>query len=107
MRGDRKKRIEEQLQQIAAEFFKVHASRTALLTVTRADVSRDFKNATIYFTVLPESKENAALAFAKRRGSELRQFAKKQLNLKTIPFFSFKIDRGEKNFYSIIESLNN
>ena len=106
MRGDRKKRVEEQIAQIAAEFFKKEASRSALLTVTRASISRDFKNATIYFTVFPENKENAALKFAKRHGSELREFAKKQLSLKTIPFFNFEIDKGEKNFYKIIEKLN-
>ncbi len=106
MRGDRKKRIAEQLQHIAAEFFVKRASRSALLTVTRADISRDFKNATIYFTVMPESKEKAALDFAVRHGSELRDFAKKQLNIKTIPFFHFEIDKGEKNFYKVVEELN-
>ncbi len=106
MRGDRKKRIEEQIAQIAAEFFKKEASRTALFTVIRASISKDFKNATIYFTVFPESKEKAALDFAKRHGSELREFAKKQLNLKTIPFFHFEIDKGEKNFYRMIDVLS-
>ncbi len=106
MRGDRVKRVSEQLQQIAAEFFVKHANRNILLTVTKAKVSKDFKNATVYFTVLPESKEKAALDFALRRGSELREYAKKQLNLKTIPFFHFEIDKGEKNFYSVIETLN-
>jgi len=106
MRGDRKKRIAEQLQQIAAEFFAKKASRSALLTVTRADISRDFKNATIYFTVLPESKEKAALAFALRHGSEFRDYAKKQLNIKSIPFFHFEIDKGRKNFYKVAEELS-
>ncbi len=106
MRGDRRKRVAEQIAQIAAEFFKKEASRSALLTVTRADVSADFKNATVYFTVFPESKEKAALDFAKRHGSELREFAKKQLNLKTIPFFHFAIDKGEKNLYKMVEILN-
>ena len=106
MRGDRKKRVAEQIQQIAAEFFKENASRTALLTVTRATVSPDFKNTTIYFTVLPESKETAALNFAKRRGSDLRKYAKEQLSLRNIPFFDFKIDKGEKNFYKVVEDLS-
>ncbi len=106
MRGDRIKRVSEQLQQIAAEFFAKHANRSALLTVTKARVSKDFKNATIYFTIFPESKEKAALDFAIRHGSELREYTKKQLSIKTIPFFHFEIDRGEKNFYSVIETLN-
>ena len=104
MRGDRKKRVKEQLQQLAAEFFKKEASRTSLLTVTRADLSDDFKNATIYITVFPEDKEQAAIDFTKRKGSEFRAFAKKKLSLRNIPFFTFKIDKGEKNFYRIIEN---
>jgi len=102
MRGDRKKRVSEQISQLAAEFFKREAGRSALLTVTKADISDDFKNATIYFTVFPEEKENAALRFAERHGSEFREFAKKNLSLRVIPFFTFKIDIGEKNFYKIL-----
>ncbi len=105
MKTERQKKLAEQIQQLAAEYIAKHASRHALITVTGADISADLKNATIYFTVFPEDKENAALAFLKRHGSDFRAFAKKNLNTKTIPFFSFEIDKGEKNFYKIIESL--
>ncbi len=104
MRGDRRKRISEQLQQVTAEYFSKVANRSTLLTITRVTVSSDLKHATIFFTVLPENKEKAALAFLTRHGSELRAKIKKELNMRNIPFFDFKIDKGEKNFYRIIES---
>ncbi len=105
MRGDRSKRVSEQIQQIAAEFFSKEANRSALITVTKVTISKDFKQATIYFTVMPEEREDAALSFAKRHGKEFRTFAKKQLSLRNVPFFEFKIDHGEKNFYSILEEI--
>ena len=105
MRGDRKKRLSEQFAQLAAEYFKKEASRHSLITVTRADVSPDLKHATVYITVLPENKEISAINFAKRHGSDFRSFVKKQLDLRVIPFFDFKIDEGEKNFYRVIENM--
>ncbi len=105
MRGDRKKRIAEQIAQLAADFFRKEAGRKTLLTVTRADISRDFKNATVFLTVLPADKEDSALAFAKRHGKEFRSFLKKSLNVKIIPFVDFQIDKGEKNFYKILEEI--
>ncbi|MDD5568569.1 MAG: ATP cone domain-containing protein, partial [Candidatus Omnitrophica bacterium] len=41
-------------------------SGASMITVTRTEVSRDMKHGTIFISVLPESKEDAAINFAKR-----------------------------------------
>ena len=82
----RKEKIAEQLRQYTAKFLEKESNRTSLITVTRCSVSSDLKQATIYITVLPEDKEKNALAFTKRKRSDLRTYIKKNLSLKYIPF---------------------
>ena len=90
---------------IAQDFFQRESSGASLITVTRAEVSADMKHGTIFITAIPESKEPAALDFAKRMRSELRHKVMKRLPVKVIPFFEVEIDYGEKNRQHIDELL--
>ena len=103
----RQEKVAEQLRQLAAQFLEHESNRTSLITVTRCDVSPDLKRSTIYITVLPEDKEHHALEFAKRRRSDLRDFVKKSVNLKQIPFFEIEIDNKKKRRQKIDELINN
>lgn len=94
---ERQQKVEQQVLGITQDFFQRESSGLSLITVTRADISRDFKYGTIFITVLPESKEEAAIHFAKRMRSELRHYVMKRLPIKVIPFFEVEIDYGEKN----------
>lgn len=93
------------VKEIACDFFQRESSGMSLITVTRATVSADLKNSTLFITVLPEKKEEAALDFARRQRTDLRNRVKKQLQIKTIPFFEIEIDYGEKNRQHIDELL--
>jgi len=95
------------IKELAAQFLVREGNNTSLITVTGADTSPDLKRATVFITVLPESKETAALGFVKRKRGELREFLKKNLKIKTIPFIDIKIDLGEKNRQKIDELLRN
>jgi ribosome-binding factor A len=83
------------LRNIAQTFFQKESSGTSLITVTKALISRDLKNTDIYITVLPKSKEEHALAFAKRMRTDLRTEIKNKLKIRTIPKVEIKIDEGE------------
>ena len=76
---------------------------SGLITVTRADLTPDFKNVLIYFSVLPNSFEEAALKLAKRARSDFRDYVKKHSVLHPIPTVDFEIDYGEKNRQRIDE----
>lgn len=96
--SDRHDRVGALLCELAATFIQHEANTDPLITVTRADISPDYRRATIYFTTLPDNREADALAFLKRSGSNLRTFIKqKKANLKQIPFFDFAIDYGERH----------
>lgn len=93
----RQVQIAEAIAHIAGEFFSREANRDSLITVTRADISPDLANATIFISVLPESAEEKALSFAKRSRSDMRDYLKKKVSFSTIPTLDVQIDYGEKN----------
>ena len=97
MSAHRKQQVEQLITQSAADFLARESNRQSLITITRTSISPDFKNATVYFTVLPQEHEDHALAFVKRNVNEFRRFIKKHMHLKTLPFFSFVVDEGEKH----------
>lgn len=101
----RQDQVKEQLHHLAAEFISLESNRESLVTVTGADISPDFANATIYITVMPESKEEEVMYFLKRRGKDFRSFVVSRTSLRRIPFFEFKIDEGDKNRRKIDDLL--
>jgi ribosome-binding factor A len=102
---ERKDKVANLIRKLAAEFLGRENNQTSLLTVSRVDVSPDLRNATVFFTVLPETKESGALEFAKRRRSNFRDILKANIETKNIPFIDFEIDKGEKNRQKIDELL--
>lgn len=93
---ERQIKVGLQIRSIAQDFFQKESSGTSLITVTKADISRDLANTNIYITVLPAIKEEQALHFAKRMRTDLRTMLKKKLTIRTIPNVEIKIDEGEK-----------
>lgn len=104
-KSQRQLQVEQQILAIAQDFFQRESSGASMITITRTDISRDMKHGTIFITVLPEDKEEAAINFAKRMRSELRHFVMKRLPVKVIPFFDVEIDFGEKNRIHVDELL--
>ncbi len=102
---ERQLKVEQQVLGIAQDFFQRESSGLSLITVTRCEIGRDMRNGTIFITVLPESKEEAAIHFAKRMRSELRHYVMKRLPVRVIPFLEVEIDYGEKNRLHVDELL--
>ncbi len=103
MSSDRHSRVATFLGELVATFIQQEANTDPLITVTRADISPDYKNATIYFTTIPDEREADALAFLKRSGGDIRAYVKHKANLKIIPFFTFSVDYGERHRQHIDE----
>ena len=103
----RQEKLANLIKELSASFLGRENNRTSLITVTSCNVSPDIKRATVFITVLPENKENSALGFVKRQRGELREFLKKNMSTKVIPFIDIEIDKGEKNRQKIDELLRN
>ena len=102
---ERNEKVANYLKELTAEFLGRENNKTSLITVTSATCSPDLKRATIFITVLPIEKEKTALEFAKRKRPELREFFKKNMSTKNIPFVDIAIDLGEKHRQRIDELL--
>ena len=102
---NRNEKIANFVKELSAQFLGQENNKTSLITVTSANCSPDMKKATIFITVLPVSKEHDALEFAKRKRPELREYLKKNMVTKIVPFIDIMIDKGEKNRQKIDELL--
>ena len=90
-------KVRDQVKALAAQFLQRESNHLSLITVTDVRLNHDGGLAHIFFTVLPQDKEKAALEFSKRKRSEFREFVKKNSRIQRLPFFDFAIDEGEKN----------
>lgn len=103
MHEDRQSKVATLLTELAAKYVQQEANTDPLITITRSDVSPDYKNATIFFTTIPEERQEDALAFLKRNGGEMRRFVMKQMRIKHIPHLDFMVDYGERHRQHIDE----
>ena len=104
--SNRNEKITEILHDLGARFLSINGNGSSLLTVTKVELTRDGKCATIFFTVFPENFEKTALEFTKRKRSEFKEFIKENSKLGRIPQMDFEIDLGEKNRQKIDTLLN-
>lgn len=94
---ERQLKVEQEVLHLVQDFFQRESSGLSMITVTRVDISANMEHGIVYITVLPESKEEAAINFAKRMRTDMRKYVMKRLPVKVIPFFEVEIDYGEKN----------
>lgn len=103
----RQEKVSSVIRKTAGEFIRSFAGKNSMITPISAEVSKDLRNATIFVTIFPEAEEERALEFLKRKRSDFRDFFKSQVKMKTIPFFDFRVDMGEKHRQRIDELSNN
>ncbi len=94
------------ISKFAAEYFCLESNKDSLMTVTKTDILDKGKRAIVFFTALPREKEPEALAFAKRRERDFRQFIMSKKSFGFAPKIDFAIDEGEHNRQRIDELLN-
>ena len=105
MATQRQMKMNKELAKYFAIFIERESNKSSLITVTRCDIAPNFKNVIVYLSVLPEDKEDSVVAFMDRRKWDARDFIKKRLSMRVIPFVEFKIDSGEKNRQRIDQLL--
>ncbi len=101
--SDRHLRVESLIRELVAAFIQQEANADPLITVTHVTTSPDYRRITVYFTTIPDGREEDALNFLKRSGGDIRGFIKKRSNLKIIPFIEFSVDYGERHRQHIDE----
>lgn len=102
----KQEKLEAHIAELAATFIERESNKTAIISVTRAALLDRGRSAIIYISVLPESGEESAINFLKRKRNDLRTVIKKGINMATIPFIDVEIDKGEKARHTIETLLN-
>lgn len=97
MESKRQIQISEEIAHATSTFIARESNRDSLITVTRTELSPDGRRATIFLSVLPESREAEALLFAQRRTTDLRDYLYRNTRFGHLPHLTFQIDGGEKN----------
>lgn len=101
--SDRHTKVAALIQELAATYIQHEANTDPLITITRVTVSPDYSNATVFFTTIPEGREDDALIFLKRSGRDIRQHIKSKMRIKIIPNLDFMVDYGERHRQQIDE----
>ena len=101
MQTSRTDKIQEYIKEIAGRFIERESNKTALITVTRVELMQRGRSAMIYLSVLPETGEESAINFLKRKRPEMREAVKAGLNIRTIPFLDVQVDTGQKALHTI------
>jgi ribosome-binding factor A len=101
--SDRVLKVSLLIKDAAADFLNRESNRTSLITVTGANISKDFAKATVFFTVFPDDQQEQVLHFARRKRADFKTYLKSHLRLRRIPFVDFEIDEGEKHRQRIDE----
>jgi ribosome-binding factor A len=103
MPSERQQKVAELVRKLANEHIARESNRNALITITRVDISPDLKNATVFYTVLPDDAKNAAEGFMLRQRKHIRNYIKQSAHLRAIPHIEVMYDIGEKNRQRIDE----
>jgi len=102
-KSQRQQKMQHELIRHLSKAITLIAGPQALITVMKTDVSPNFKQATVFISVIPTSEEKKALFFLERHAHEIRSYLKGHLATRAIPFLTFDIDAGERNRQRIDE----
>ena len=106
MQNSKLERINKEMRKLFANFIEIESNKKSLVTVTRCQISQDRKNIDVLVTVYPTEHEEQVIRFLDRRKWDARDYMKKRIQTRVIPFVTFKIDAGEKNRQKIDQLLN-
>lgn len=98
-------RMSSIITELASKYFNIESNRDSLITITKTEIENRGKNAKIFFTVLPNDKENLVLEFMKRKSIDFRKHLIESKVFGFVPSINFFLDKGERNRQRIEELI--
>ena len=84
-----RERLKEILMHAVSEFINRESNRQSMITVTNVSMGERNRRATVFVSVFPEAKTQAACEFLNRKRSDLREYLKKHTKLSVLPHVTF------------------
>lgn len=88
-------KVMSRLVHLAGEYIAREAGRGTLITPTRAEMSRDGTNVTIFVSVFPDSDAENAMKFLARHAHDFRDYMREESRIARLPRVRFEHDLGE------------
>ncbi len=107
--GTRPERVQEALRREVSVIIQkeIKDPRLGFVTVTRVKISKDLKNADIYYSVLGEEKDRAQTEYAlKSAGGYVRKLIGDRIKMKFVPALRFFRDRSMDHTRRVYEILD-
>jgi ribosome-binding factor A len=101
----RKEHLTESIKNYAGDFFARNTSGGSMITVTNVWITDDNKKADIYLSIMPESKSEAAINFAKRQRTELQKYLFTKIRLSHLPFLDIILDKSGNIYDKLRDSI--
>lgn len=105
-------RVADAIRDIVAEIVltKISDPKIGFVTITRCSLSRDLRNATVFFTVMGDNQQrNLTLTRLEHARGFIRHLLGRRLKLKFLPEIHFKVDEllmQEDRIGRILDELN-
>ena len=90
----RRENMTELIKNSAGDFFARNTTGASMITVTNVHITEDLKHADIFISVIPESKSDAAVNFAKRMRTDLQKYVFSKIRLSHLPMFDIVLDKS-------------
>lgn len=87
----RQARVSSLITEFASAFIRTKIGGGTFASVTKVDLSKDFREATVYLSVFPEEKEQEVVAKLKKELGELRTKLSDKGGLANAPHLEIKI----------------
>lgn len=90
----KKERLVSLMTEIASSFVRFEVDPTAMVTVTRTELSEDLKTAKFLISVFPNEKEREILASLNKKNSIFKNYLRTKTRMKFLPLAFFELDRS-------------
>jgi ribosome-binding factor A len=106
MSSNRNRRVEDAIRDELQHIFLSEVSDPrlpAMFTVLRVEAAKDLRNATVYFSQLPDSEKDVreALDMLADSAGYLRALLSQSMTIRHVPALHFRYDPGQKNYHRI------
>lgn len=100
-------RMASLITELASKYFNIESNKDALITIIKTEMENRGKIAKVFFTVLPDEKQESVLEFMNRKSRDFRRYLTETRAFGFAPNIKFLLDQGERNRQRIDELLSN
>jgi len=107
--GMRSQKVQEALRREISEIVQreIKDPRMGFTTITKVDITKDLKNAYIYYSVLGREKEAKSTRFALQSAEGyIRKLIGERLKMRYVPEIQFRIDDSMENARKVQDILD-